>query len=91
MDKAGVWMVYDYESGLVCLGSYEMCKTTYEDYAESARDHVQREGEFSSALDEIVVLARVEKMIHPDQVEDGVYDWKEENDEFTAEGDQSTE
>ncbi|WP_339259548.1 hypothetical protein MKZ12_07165 [Paenibacillus sp. FSL R5-0713] len=91
MNKAGLWMVYDNEAGLVCTGNYDVCNSIYEKHVKEVMDYVQREGEFSLGLDDTVILARVEKMIYPDEVEEGVYDWKEENDVFTAEGDQSTE
>lgn len=91
MNKAGLWMVYDNEWGLVCTGDYATCLKEYKKHAKDAVNYSEPLSEFPISTEEAVILARVEKHMRVVEVEDEVYEWKEEDDAFTAEGDQSAE
>ncbi|MEK5469314.1 hypothetical protein [Paenibacillus sp. FSL M7-0896] len=83
MNKDGMWMVYDSEDGLICVLNYEKSLEEYEEAVQRAKDYVSDNGEFDPALSERVILARIERDLRPEQVEDELFDWKEDIDEFT--------
>lgn len=84
MKKDGMWMVYDSEDGLICVLDYEKALEEYEEAVQRAKDYVSDNGEFDPALSERVILARIERDLQPEQLEDELFDWKEDIDEFTA-------
>ncbi|MEK8215529.1 hypothetical protein [Paenibacillus sp. FSL L8-0463] len=86
MNKSGLWMVHDSESGLVCIDDYDKVLEEYKAYVDSLKDYVRSEGEFSMDASDRVILARIERTLYAAPVEDSQfeeYDWKEDIDEFT--------
>lgn len=62
-NRAGSWIVHDYEEGLVMItDDHEEAEREYELYKEETTDYVRNKGEFSG--DERVILARIEKDFH---------------------------
>lgn len=88
-----MWMVWDWEDGLVGLFEDRIkAEEEYEAYVNSAKDYVEREGQFN--LDERVILAKVKRQIfgyetnekatsydengEEFEIDDNLWDWKEE-------------
>ncbi|PQP80270.1 hypothetical protein C0Q44_28050 [Paenibacillus sp. PCH8] len=81
MDKEGLWLVYDNEMGLICIGDYDLCNAEYKRYVIEAKDFVGAldQGIFIDTTVEGIHLARVEKKSHIVEMDKWVYEWKEEN------------
>jgi hypothetical protein len=86
MEKEGLWLVYDNEMGLICIGDYDLCNAEYKRFVEEAKAFVGAldQGILIDTTVEGIHLARVEKKSHIIEVDKWVYEWKEDIDESTA-------
>ncbi|OAK70077.1 hypothetical protein [Lederbergia galactosidilytica] len=76
-----MWMVYDFEDGLVGIFEDKIkAVKEYKAYVESAKEYVDREGQFS--LDERVILAKVERQIYGYETDEKATGYDENGEEF---------